>query len=202
VQSAPESKAGEERSLFTVETNFLPGRTFTSWADLNQQAHNWATERMDHRPQGKAGVIPLKAFEQEISFLTPLPAHLPAPYRVHDRGTDQYGYLAFAGNYYWVPGTGRADVQVLEYSEHIRIYQARLCLAEYPLPAPGVTNQRFSPPGQPLPAHQPHNRKHSSSQEEQRLRAQIPHHQSGHPGAYRAVCPPVRQRMLDGRGRG
>jgi hypothetical protein len=69
VQSAPESKAGEERSLFTVETNFLPGRTFTSWADLNQQAHNWATERMDHRPQGKAGVIPLKAFEQEIGYV-------------------------------------------------------------------------------------------------------------------------------------
>jgi len=167
----PDRKAGEERGLYTVEINFLPGRTFASWADLNQQARQWATERMEHRPQGKVPVIPLKAFEQELSFLTPLSTHLPAPYRRHDRGTDQYGYMAFAGNYYWVPGTDRADVQVLEYGEQIKIYQARVCLAEYPLPAPGVTNQRFYPPGQPPPVHQPQNRRHSSAEEEQRLRA-------------------------------
>jgi hypothetical protein len=29
--------------------------------------------------------------------LTPLPAHLPAPYRVHDRGTDQYWVLSTPG---------------------------------------------------------------------------------------------------------
>ena len=34
----PNRKAGEERSFWTVETNFLPGRTFQSLEDLNQQA--------------------------------------------------------------------------------------------------------------------------------------------------------------------
>ena len=167
----PNRKAGEERGLLTVEINFLPGRTFASWADLNQQALEWATVRMDHRPQGKVPVIPVKAFEHEIGFLTPLPAHLPVPYRVLDRGTDQYGFIAFDANYYWVPGTERAEVQVLEYSDHLQIYQGRICLASYPLPAPGITNQQFSPPGQPAPHHLPRHCPHASAEEEQRLRA-------------------------------
>ncbi len=56
-------KAGEERSFWTVETNFLPGRTFASLEELNQQALEWATVRMDNKPQGRAGLIPAKAFE-------------------------------------------------------------------------------------------------------------------------------------------
>jgi transposase len=39
-------KAGEERSFFTVETNFLPGRSFENLADLNRQALEWSTVRM------------------------------------------------------------------------------------------------------------------------------------------------------------
>ena len=127
-------KAGEERSFWTVETNFLPGRTFQSLEDLNRQAFEWSTARLDHKPQGKAGLIPAKAFEHERTYLTRLPAHLPAPYKVHGRGTDQYGFMAFGANYYWVPGTRREEVQVLEYSDRFKIYQAGQCLAEYPLP--------------------------------------------------------------------
>ena len=98
-------KAGNERSFWTVETNFLPGRSFESLEDLNQQAFEWATVRLEHRPVKKTGLIPAKAFEFERGFLTELPKHLPAPYRVHERGTDQYGYVHFNANFYWVPGT-------------------------------------------------------------------------------------------------
>ena len=166
----PNRKAGEERSFWTVETNFLPGRKFQDWADLNRQALEWSTVRLENRPQGKAGLIPAKAFEHEAGFLVRLPPHLPAPYRIQDRDTDQYGYIAFDANYYWVPGTGRETVMVLEYGQRLEIYQARECVAGYPLPGEDVKNQRFSPEG--LPAHhQPHNRKHSSQEEENRLRA-------------------------------
>jgi hypothetical protein len=170
----PDRKAGEERSFWTVETNFLPGRSFQSWADLNQQTFQWSTVRMEHRPQGKAQLIPAQAFEQERRFLTPLPAPLPAPYQVHPRGTDQYGYVAFEGNYYWVPGTHRQDVTVLQYSDHRKLSLARACLAEYPLPAEDVRNQKFSPPGLPAPPGQPNHRKHPSDAEEKRLRALAP----------------------------
>jgi len=167
-------KAGEERSFWTVETNFLPGRSFLNINDLNRQAFQWATVRMEHRPQGKAKLIPAKAFEHERHYLSQLPTHLPAPYQVHERGTDQYGYAAFEGNYYWVPGIERQEVKILQYSDRLKIYLARECLAEYPLPADGVTNQRFSPPGLPTPPCQPNNRRCPSTEEEKRLRALDP----------------------------
>ncbi len=170
----PDRKAGEERSFWTTETNFLPGRTFRDFEDLNRQGLEWSTVRLEHRPQGKAKLIPTKAFEHERSYLIPLPPHLPAPYQVHDRGTDQYGYAPFEGNYYWVPGTTREDVKILQYSDRIKIYLARECVAEYPLPAHGVTNQRFSPEGQPPPPYQPKHRKHPTQEEEKRLRALAP----------------------------
>ena len=167
-------KAGEERSFWTVETNFLAGRSFLSFNDLNGQAFQWATVRMEHRPQGKAKLIPAKAFEHERYYLSQLPAHLPAPYQVHGRGTDQYGYAAFEGNYYWVPGIQRQEVKILQYSDRLKIYLARECLADYPLPADGVTNQRFSPPELPTPPCQPKNRRYLSTEEEKRLRALDP----------------------------
>jgi len=167
-------KAGEERSFWTVETNFLAGRSFLSLDDLNRQAFQWATVRMEHRPQSKAKLIPVKAFEHERYYLTQLPAHLPAPYQVHGRGTDQYGYAAFDSNYYWVPGIQRQEVKILQYSDRLKIYLARECLAEYRLPADGVSNQRFSPPELPTPPWQPKNRRYPSAEEEKRLRALDP----------------------------
>ena len=167
-------KAGEERSLYTMETNFFPGRRFESQEDLNRQALEWSTVRMDNRPVAKTGLIPAKAFEHERGYLVELLPHLPAPYLAHERGTDQYGYASFDGNYYWVPGTKCDDVRVLEYSDRLKIYLDRECLAEYLLPADGVKNQRFSPEGMPAPRHQPNNRKRPTQEEEKRLRAMSP----------------------------
>jgi transposase len=167
-------KAGEERSFWTVETNFLKGRTFENLEDLNQQAFQWATVRMHHRENRKTGLIPAKAFEHEHRYLTQLPEHLPAPYWTRERSTDQYGYVAVDANYYWVPGSKREEVKVLLYADRLKIYQHRTCLAEYRLPPEGVKNERFSPPGQPKPPHLPKNRKKSSADEEKRLRAMGP----------------------------
>jgi transposase len=167
----PNRKAGNERSFWSVETNFLRGRTFESLEDLNEQAFQWATERMEHRPLTKARLIPAKMFEHERLFLNALPRHLPAPYQEHQRGTDQYGYVAFRANYYWVPGTRREDVKLLEYADRLKIFRRYDCLAEYPLPPDGVRAQRYSPPGQPQPRYQPKQRRRDAKLEEQRLRA-------------------------------
>lgn len=164
-------KAGEERSLWFVETNFLTGREFKDLEDLNRQAFQWATERLDNKPQGKAGLIPAVAFEHERGFLVELPAHLPAPYRDHERDIDQYGYVAFEANYYWVPGTGRGTIKILQYSDRLQIYLRRELLAEYPLPVDGAKNQLFSPAGKPPPPHRPKNRRKPTQEEEKRLRA-------------------------------
>ncbi len=166
-------KAGEERSFLTVETNFIPGRSFTSPEDLNGQALEWSTVRMEQRPQGKAGLIPAQAFEHERQFLRSLPRHLPAPYQLLERSVDEYGYVALEGNYYELPGTGRGQVQVLRYLQHLVLCQDRRAVLEYALLPWGVRNQIVHAPGQPA-RHRPRNLKLPSHQEEKRLRALSP----------------------------
>jgi len=148
-------KAGVERGFWTVETKFLPGRTFESFEDLNAQAFTWATERMERRPVKPTNLIPAEAFEIERAYLVKLPAYLPAPYRIHRRTTDQYGFVAFDTNYYWVPGTDRAKVRLLEYADALEIYAHRELLQRYPLPPIGTRGERFSPEGEPRPRYGP-----------------------------------------------
>ncbi len=167
----PNRKAGEERSFWTLETNFLPGRQFASLEDMNQQARQWATERMEQRPMSKSRLIPAKLFEHEQGYLLELNEHLCPPYQSDQRDTDQYGYISFNGNYYWVPGTGRETVKVLFYADRLKICLRGSILAEYPLPSEEVKNKKYSPPDQPAPRHGPKNRKHDSQPEEQRLRS-------------------------------
>ena len=168
----PDRKAGEERSFSTVETNFVPGRSFLTLEDLNRQALEWSTVRLEQRPQGKAGLIPAKAFEHERAFLTELPPHLPAPYRLLERSVDEYGFVAVEANYYHVPGTGRGKVQVLRYLVSIVLCQDRQPSIDYPLPPWGVRNQFFGK--SKTPCYLPRNRKQSSQEEEKRLRAMGP----------------------------
>lgn len=167
----PNRKAGNERSFWTVETNFFPGRKFKDWEDLITQAFEWSTVIMANRPVSKTALIPAQAFEYEKAYLIKLPEFIQAPYIDHKRGTDQYGYASFDGNFYWVPGTKRYDVTVLEYSNSIKIYYKRELLAEYRLPAEGVKNKAFSPEGMPKSKYKPKHRKKPTQQEEKKLRA-------------------------------
>jgi len=167
-------KAGEERSFRTVETNFLPGRTFETFEDLNQQAFTWATERMETRAQTKARIVPAAAFLEEKPHMVAVPDGLPAPYLVHARAIDQYGYVAFDRNYYWVPGELRGEAKVLEYADRIEIYQGRELACSYARPAEGVRNRRFTPQGMPKPTHGPRNCKRPTAEEEARLRSLSP----------------------------
>jgi transposase len=167
-------KAGEERSFWTVETNFLPGRSFENLQDLNQQALEWSTVRMEQRPQGKGRLIPAQAFAHEQNFLIALPPHLPAPYQIHERTIDEYGYVAFDANYYWAPEALHGELTLLEYDQHLVLCQGRQRLLEYPLAPDGVRGQIFAPKDAPPPRGQAPNRKHSSTQEEAHLRALDP----------------------------
>jgi hypothetical protein len=164
------AKAGNERGFYTVETNFFPGREFKNLEDMNQQALEWATTRMANRPTGKTRLIPVQTFEYEKPYLKKLPGYVPAPYLVHKRGTDQYGYASFDGNFYWIPGTRRHDVKVLQYAGHLMIYRNRNLLGRYPLPPDGVKNEKIPPQGQSKPPYQPKYRKKPTAKEENILR--------------------------------
>ena len=166
----PNRKAGNERGFYTVETNLLAGRKFESLDDLNSQAFDWATKRMANRPTGRTGLIPQKVFEHEQSYLFRLAPFVEAPYRQHQRCIDQYGYVMFNSNFYWVPGESRCNVSVLEYDADIKIYNKRQLLVSYKSPSDDIKNQSFSPPGQPEPKYRPNNRKKPTAQEEKYLR--------------------------------
>jgi len=208
-------KAGNERGFYTVETNFFPGRSFETLEDMNRQAFEWATLRSANRPTGKTRLIPSVAFEYEKSYLKKLPPYIEPPYLVHERGTDQYGYASLDGNFYWIPGTKRHDVKMLEYSDHLKIYHNRKLLGHYLLPADGIKNEVIFPEGGPRPSRRPTQRKKPTAREEKILRSlgktlddyldfAVP--QSGKPkhrfirelfGLYRKVAPTVFIRAVE-----
>lgn len=165
-------KAGIERNFYTMETNFLPGRTFASMEDLNKQAIEWATVRYAKRPQAKTRLIPLELFESERCALVKLPDYISAPYLPHSRHIDEYGYASFDGNFYWVPESiHNATVTLLQYAQHLRIMDGPREVARYDIAADGVKNEMFVPPGHvTAPRHTPRNRKPGCDQEETRLR--------------------------------
>lgn len=160
-------KAGVERSFWSVETNFFPNRQFTSIEDLNQQAFFWAQKR-NKNPNKKTKIIPIEAFEIERPEMIAVPKGLPAPYLIHERGIDQYGFLAFNGNYYWIPKGTRGTVMVLEYSGNIKIYQNRKILIEYALPDEAMKGKKFIPDGVDL-SYKPQKKTISCSEEQNRL---------------------------------
>src|SRR5271165_4525025 len=139
-------KAGEERSFWTVETNFFPGREFSSWADLNEQALRWSTETMANRAQTDDKIIPTIWFETEKKVLTPIPEFVREPYLSHDRAVDEYGYAALHTNFYWVPGKDRGEVKLIEYRNRVEIYRGREKQIEHDLPPIEIRNKKIKPP--------------------------------------------------------
>jgi hypothetical protein len=139
-------KAGVERSFWTVETNFFPGRSFTSMEDLNRQAFEWS-EKHEIKPNEKTKIIPMEAFETEKTYMKKVLPDLPAPYIVHCRVVDQYGYIAFDSNYYWIPLGTEKEVKILQYAEIIKVYSERKLVVEYALPIFGVRSEKFTPKG-------------------------------------------------------
>lgn len=164
-------KGGIESGFWFIETNFFPGREFKSIEDLNAQAMEWATRRIPLKPHAKTKLIPAQLFEFEKSALKKLSPYISPPLLTHERETDQYGYAAFDGNYYWIPGRGRGRVHVLEYSEKIRILRNREQLAEYAIAPVGVKNDRTRPAGVPAVSEVPKKCKQRTETEEKRLEA-------------------------------
>jgi hypothetical protein len=164
-------KAGKERNFWTVETSFLPGRTFASLEDLNAQAFQWATVRYARRPQSHTGLIPIQLFEHEKPFLRTLPDFIAPPALAHRRTLDAYGYIRFDTNFFWVPHTPRSEVAIVQYADHIVVYAAsHKELIRYPLPPDGTQKQVFNPPDKPGTRRQPRNLKKDCGEEEQLLR--------------------------------
>lgn len=110
-----------ERPFHFIDHNFLAGRTFSSWEDLNRQAHQWC-DRVNSTYKKHLHAVPRDLFAFEQTRLKPLPRWIPDVYRIHERIVDVEGYVALHSNRYSVPyaWTGR-PVEVRESRGKIEI---------------------------------------------------------------------------------
>ena len=139
-----------ERPFSFIENNFLAGRTFTTWDDLNRQARQWC-DRVNSTYKKHIHAVPRELFAVERPHLKPLPAWIPEVYRLHQRTVDVEGYVSVHTIRYSVPGAwiGRR-VEVRETKDKIEIeldarhlvthvralgpHPQRIMLAEHKLP--------------------------------------------------------------------
>jgi DNA replication protein DnaC len=99
----PERKGRIERPFAYVETNFLAGRNFDDFDDLNRQALAWCRDVANHKPKQALGMSPEAAYLIERPHLVPLPDALPPVYELLERVVDPHGYVSVDTNRYSVP---------------------------------------------------------------------------------------------------
>jgi transposase len=138
-----------ERPFHFIENNFLAGRTFADWQDLNNQARQWC-DRVNATYKKHIRAVPRELYAIERPHLKPLAAWIPEVYRLHHRMVDVEGYVSLNTNRYSVPPSfiGRR-VEVRETRDHVEIeLDARHI----------VKHQRVATPDQvrvTLPEHRP-----------------------------------------------
>jgi hypothetical protein len=91
-----------ERPFGFIERNFLAGRRFADWEDLNRQAREWC-DRVNATYKKHIRAVPRELYAVERLHLKPLPAWVPEVYRLHERMVDVEGYVSVTTNRYSVP---------------------------------------------------------------------------------------------------
>jgi transposase len=99
----PDRKGRVERPFSYVENNFLAGRVFKDWEDLNKQAVNWCDTIANFKIKRVLGMSPNQAYILEKPYLTPLPVYSPPIYMTLYRVVDTQGYVHIDTNRYSAP---------------------------------------------------------------------------------------------------
>jgi hypothetical protein len=122
-----------ERRFHHVENNFLAGRKFADFADLNRQATAWCdADNAKYRRRLRAS--PRELFAHERGFLTALPRWCPEVYQLYHRIVDVEGYVSVETNRYSVPlniPVGR-QLEVRKLKERVDIYEGPRIVASHP----------------------------------------------------------------------
>ena len=98
----PDRKGRVEAPFHYLENNFLAGRAFQDWADLNGQARAWC-EKGNASLKRHLHARPIDLFAAERSQIHPLPIWVPTVYRLETRTVDGAGYVNLDSNRYSVP---------------------------------------------------------------------------------------------------
>jgi transposase len=110
-----------ERPFSFIENNFLAGRKFTDWNDLNNRARAWCNQ-VNGTYKKHIRAVPRELFAVERAQLKPLPVWVPEVYLLHHRIVDVEGYVSVDTNRYSAPvdWIGR-QVEVRETKDRIII---------------------------------------------------------------------------------
>ena len=122
-----------ERPFSYIEGNFLAGRTFDDWTDLNVQARRWCETVANAKPKRSLGMSPQAACLIEKPHLLPLPPYIPPVTRIHYRVVDTQGYVHLDTNRYSVPERllGK-KVAVHKRPAQVLVFQGQRLVAEHP----------------------------------------------------------------------
>ncbi len=122
-----------ERPFYFVEKNFIPGRRFSTWDDLNAQARTWCEHTANQRPKRALGMCPEAAYVLEKPEMKPLPTYLPPVYQAFSRIVDVEGYIYLDTNRYSVPERliGKT-VEVYKYPDEVKVLFRHREMAEHP----------------------------------------------------------------------
>jgi len=129
----PDRKGRIERPFAYVETNFLAGRYFVDFDDLNRQVLAWCCDVANRKPKAALGMSPDAAYVIEQPHLVPLPDALPPVYELLERLVDLYGYVSVDTNRYSVPErlVGKS-VAVYKLPAEIRVCRKDTTIAVHP----------------------------------------------------------------------
>lgn len=121
-----------ERPFYYIETNFLAGRTFESWDDLNRQLLQWC-HYSNQKEKRDLGMTPDCAYIKEKPYLISLPAVLPPIYEHYQRLVDASGFINLESNRYSAPEDliGRT-LDVYKYPNEVRLFYKHKEIAIHP----------------------------------------------------------------------
>ena len=120
-----------ERPFHFIEHNFLAGREFADWDELNAQARAWC-DKKNALFRKHLHAAPRELFATEKPTLEPLPEWVPEVYRLHQRIVDVEGSVCVHGHRYSVPYEliGR-QVEVRETKDRVLVYRGPRELASH-----------------------------------------------------------------------
>ena len=139
-----------ERPFYYLETNFFNARHFRDKDDLKRQLRSWLTEVNDTRKHRTTNRQPIEMFQEEISFLLPLPkTHYDTSLIVY-RVVNQESCIQWQGCSFYVPGDNMfKSCPVRITGEQVIIYAPGFeQLMAYAIPAKGSAVRYIGlPPG-------------------------------------------------------
>ncbi len=126
-------KAKMERNFAYAEQNFLAGRAFTDWQDLNEQAKRWCQEVANQKVKRSLGMSPEAAYLMEKPHLNPLPPYIPPVYQTLYRAVDGAGYVQVDTNRYSIPERllGK-EVEVHKFWDRVEVFWKDQKVADHP----------------------------------------------------------------------